>query len=39
LEKTLLEEELTDQLLTDVAESYINIESEEEEKYSWNQAK
>jgi len=37
LEKTLLEEEDTDRLLTDVAESFINIEAEEEKKYSWNQ--
>lgn len=36
LEKTLFEEEETDQLLTDIAESYINIEAEEEKKYSWN---
>ncbi|MCC6287422.1 MAG: ferritin-like domain-containing protein [Chitinophagaceae bacterium] len=37
LEKTLREEEETDLLLTDVAESFINIEAEEEKKYSWNQ--
>ena len=37
LEKTLLEEEETDRLLTDIAESSINIEAEEEKKYSWNQ--
>ena len=36
LEKTLNEEEKTDQRLTDIAESYINMEAEEEEKYSWN---
>ncbi len=38
LDKTLMEEEDTDQLLTDIAESYINIEAEEEEKYSWNKS-
>jgi ferritin-like metal-binding protein YciE len=32
LEKTLQEEEQTDQLLTDIAEQYINIEAEEEEQ-------
>ena len=37
LDKTLLEEEKTDLLLTDIAESFINIEAEEEKKYSWNQ--
>lgn len=35
LDKTLQEEEDTDQLLTDIAESYINIEAEEEGVYSW----
>ncbi len=35
LEKTLKEEEETDLNLTDVAESFINIEAEEEERYSW----
>jgi len=39
LDKTLQEEEETDRLLTDVAESYINIEAEEENNYSWNRAK
>ena len=39
LDRTLLEEEDTDCLLTDIAETYINIEAEEEEKYSWNQQK
>ncbi len=34
LDKTLMEEESTDQKLTDIAESYINIEAEEENKYS-----
>lgn len=36
LDRTLMEEEDTDYLLTDIAESFINIEAEEEEKYSWN---
>jgi len=36
LDKTLAEEEDTDQLLTDIAESYINIEAEEEGNYSWS---
>lgn len=36
LDKTLIEEEETDSLLTEIAESYINIEAEEEQKYSWN---
>lgn len=36
LDKTLQEEESTDLHLTDIAESFINIEAEEEEKYSWN---
>jgi ferritin-like metal-binding protein YciE len=35
LDKTLQEEEETDQLLTDIAESYINIEAEHEGDYSW----
>ncbi len=35
LDKTLLEEEDTDALLTDIAENYINIEAEEEGSYSW----
>jgi ferritin-like metal-binding protein YciE len=36
LDKTLLEEEDTDALLTDIAENYINIEAEEEgSNYSW----
>lgn len=39
LDKTLIEEEETDYLLTDIAESYINIEAEEETKYSWNKKK
>ncbi len=35
LDKTLMEEEDTDQLLTYIAESYINIEAEDEGNYSW----
>jgi len=35
LDKTLLEEEDTDALLTDIAENYINIQAEEEGNYSW----
>jgi ferritin-like metal-binding protein YciE len=35
LDKTLNEEEQTDQLLTNIAESHINIEAEEEGNYSW----
>src|SRR5882757_6257168 len=34
LDTTLMEEEDTDQLLTNIAESYINIEAEEENKFS-----
>ena len=34
LDITLMEEEDTDQLLTNIAESYINIEAEEENKFS-----
>jgi ferritin-like metal-binding protein YciE len=37
LDKTLQEEEQTDQLLTDIAESYINIEAEHEGEYNWQQ--
>jgi len=36
LEKTLTEEEETDALLTEIAETYINIEAEEEGVYSWS---
>jgi ferritin-like metal-binding protein YciE len=36
LDKTLGEEEETDLLLTDVAESYINMEAEEEENFPMN---
>lgn len=35
LEKTLNEEEETDQLLTDIAESYVNVNAEQEGGYSW----
>src|SRR5436190_2021099 len=35
LDKTLLEEEDTDALLTDIAENYINIRADEEGNYSW----
>jgi ferritin-like metal-binding protein YciE len=35
LDKTLLEEEDTDALLTEIAENYINIHAEEEGNYSW----
>jgi len=38
LDKTLLEEEDTDALLTDIAENYINIQAEEEGNYSWQKA-
>jgi ferritin-like metal-binding protein YciE len=37
LDRTLSEEEETDRLLTDIAESSINIEAEEEGNYSWSQ--
>jgi ferritin-like metal-binding protein YciE len=36
LDKTLAEEESTDQLLTFIAESFINMEAEDEGQYSWN---
>lgn len=36
LDKTLAEEEMTDQMLTDIAEAYINVEAEHEGTYSWN---
>jgi len=39
LDKTLNEEEQTDLLLTDIAESHINMEAEDEGNYSWNQGK
>jgi ferritin-like metal-binding protein YciE len=35
LDKTLLEEEDTDALLTEIAENYINVRAEEEGNYSW----
>jgi ferritin-like metal-binding protein YciE len=35
LEKTLQEEEETDQLLTDIAEAYINVQAEQEGDYEW----
>ena len=35
LDRTLQEEEETDRLLTDIAESSINIEAEEEGHYNW----
>ena len=35
LEKTLNEEEETDLLLTDIAESYVNVNAEQEGGYSW----
>lgn len=38
LEKTLLEEENTDQTLTFIAESHINIDAEEEGQYSWTKS-
>jgi ferritin-like metal-binding protein YciE len=36
LDKTLAEEEMTDQMLTDIAEAYINVEAEHEGAYSWD---
>ncbi|MFI5129907.1 MAG: ferritin-like domain-containing protein [Chitinophagales bacterium] len=36
LDKTLNEEEDTDKALTRIAERHVNIEAEEEGKYSWN---
>ena len=35
LEKTLQEEEDTDRLLTEIAESYINVNAEQEGSYEW----
>jgi ferritin-like metal-binding protein YciE len=35
LDKTLQEEEETDQLLTEIAESHINVEAEHEGEYTW----
>ncbi len=37
LDKTLIEEEQTDQLLTHIAEGHINVKAEEEGNYSWTQ--
>jgi ferritin-like metal-binding protein YciE len=40
LDTTLMEEEETDYLLTDIAESYINVEAEKEgSRYSWEDSK
>lgn len=36
LDKTLAEEEDTDQILTDIAETYINVEAEHEGAYNWD---
>jgi ferritin-like metal-binding protein YciE len=36
LDKTLAEEEMTDKLLTDIAETYINVEAEHEGAYNWD---
>ena len=36
LDKTLAEEMDTDQVLTDIAENYINVEAEHEGSYSWD---
>jgi len=36
LDKTLVEEEMTDQMLTDIAETYINVEAEHEGSYNWD---
>jgi len=35
LDKTLMEEEDTDRLLTEIAENYINIQAEEEGNRTW----
>jgi len=35
LDKTLMEEEDTDALLTEIAENYINVKAEQESDYSW----
>jgi len=35
LDKTLMEEEDTDALLTEIAENYINVRAEQEGNYSW----
>jgi ferritin-like metal-binding protein YciE len=36
LDKTLSEEEMTDNLLTDIAENFINVEAEHEGAYNWD---
>lgn len=36
LDKTLAEEEMTDNMLTDIAEAYINVEAEHEGNYNWD---
>jgi ferritin-like metal-binding protein YciE len=36
LDKTLAEEEMNDQTLTDIAEAYINVEAEHEGAYNWD---
>ena len=36
LDKTLAEEMDTDQVLTDIAENYINVEAEHEGSYTWD---
>jgi ferritin-like metal-binding protein YciE len=36
LDKTLAEEEMADQMLTDIAENYINVEAEHEGAYNWD---
>ncbi|THU30373.1 ferritin-like domain-containing protein [Niastella caeni] len=36
LDKSLAEEEWNDQLLTDIAETFINVEAEHEGKYNWD---
>jgi ferritin-like metal-binding protein YciE len=36
LDKTLAEEENTDQMLTDIAETFINVEAEHEGAYTWD---
>jgi ferritin-like metal-binding protein YciE len=39
LDQTLMEETDTDQQLTDIAESYINVEADQEDNYSWKNKK
>jgi len=36
LDKTLAEEEQADCMLTDIAETYINVEAEHEGSYNWD---